>query len=229
MSSFNTPDESVQDTVAQLINQAANTDVVYNDANDTLTVSLTDSVSVNTLEADDGTFNDSITDPAGTQHTTELAESADLVDDHANLTNVQSDQHHGRYSDSEAQNAVTGNVDAADLVGDSGTNGQLLQTDGTQVSWVSTTAITADDTANVSIISKSGTPTFTALDTTGKGLVAGMMSAQYEQGWDVTVDGQSYSASRVRLGGYIKYESSIKIDITGTQGSAKVYLVHVTR
>lgn len=51
MSSFNTPDESVQDTVAQLINQAANTDVVYNDANDTLTVSLTDSVSVNTLEA----------------------------------------------------------------------------------------------------------------------------------------------------------------------------------
>lgn len=55
MSSFNTPDESVQDTVAQLINQAANTDVVYNDANDTLTVSLTDSVSVNTLEA--GGFN----------------------------------------------------------------------------------------------------------------------------------------------------------------------------
>mgnify|MGYP006926873177 CR=1 FL=1 len=50
MSSFNTPDESVQDTVAQLINQTRNTDVVYNDSSDDLTVGLSASRSADSLE-----------------------------------------------------------------------------------------------------------------------------------------------------------------------------------
>jgi len=53
-------DEQVQDIVGSLINGSSNADVVYDDANDTLTVSLSDSISVNTLEA-----TGSITDPEG--------------------------------------------------------------------------------------------------------------------------------------------------------------------
>jgi len=71
-------DEQVQDIVASLITSGSGSDVVYNDTNDTLTVSLSDSISVNTLEADDGTFNSSITDPTGTTHSTELAEISDI-------------------------------------------------------------------------------------------------------------------------------------------------------
>jgi len=44
-------DEQVQDIVGSLINGSSNADVVYDDANGTLTVSLPDSISVNTLEA----------------------------------------------------------------------------------------------------------------------------------------------------------------------------------
>jgi len=71
-------DEQVQDIVASLITGGSGSDVVYNDTNDTLTVSLSNSISVNTLEADDGTFSSSITDPAGTTHSTELAEISDI-------------------------------------------------------------------------------------------------------------------------------------------------------
>jgi hypothetical protein len=71
-------DEQVQDIVASLISSGNNSDAVYDDTNDTLTVSLSDSISVNTLEADDGVFNDSITDPAGNTHTGELADIDDL-------------------------------------------------------------------------------------------------------------------------------------------------------
>jgi len=53
-------DEQVQDIVASLITSGNNADTVYDDVNDTLTVSLTDSISVNTLEA-----TQSITDPEG--------------------------------------------------------------------------------------------------------------------------------------------------------------------
>lgn len=53
MSSFSTPDESVQDTVAQLISQTGNTDVVYNDASDDLTVGLSASRSADSLELTD--------------------------------------------------------------------------------------------------------------------------------------------------------------------------------
>lgn len=45
-------DEQVQDIVASLITSGDNADAVYDDANDTLTVSLSDSISVNTLEAE---------------------------------------------------------------------------------------------------------------------------------------------------------------------------------
>jgi len=43
-------DEQVQDIVASLITGGGGSDVVYDDTNDTLTVSLSDSISVNTLE-----------------------------------------------------------------------------------------------------------------------------------------------------------------------------------
>jgi len=44
-------DEQVQDIVASLITGGGGSDVAYDDINDTLTVSLSDSISVNTLEA----------------------------------------------------------------------------------------------------------------------------------------------------------------------------------
>jgi len=65
-------DEQVQDIVASLITSGGGSDVVYDDANDTLTVSLSDSISVNTLEA--GT----IVDGSNVSHTGELADLADV-------------------------------------------------------------------------------------------------------------------------------------------------------
>jgi hypothetical protein len=62
-------DEQVQDIVASLITSGDNTDAVYDDTNDTLTVSLSNSILVNTLEA-----TDSITDASGDTHTGELAD-----------------------------------------------------------------------------------------------------------------------------------------------------------
>lgn len=43
--------------------------------------------------------------------------------------------HHTRYSDSEAQSAVSQSVDAANLSGDSGVAGQVLHTDGNEAFW----------------------------------------------------------------------------------------------
>jgi len=60
-----------------------------------------DSATVGSLEA-----TDTLTDPSGTSHTTQLAEASDLVDDHSNLTNVQPDQHHAPYTDSDVQALV---------------------------------------------------------------------------------------------------------------------------
>jgi len=50
-------DEQVQDIVASLITGGGGSDVLYDDGNDTLTVSLSDSISVNTLEATDSINN----------------------------------------------------------------------------------------------------------------------------------------------------------------------------
>jgi len=55
--------------------------------------------------------------------------------DHSSLTNVQSDQHHVKYTDKDAQNAVTGNVEVNNLLGNNGTQGQVLQTDGNNLSF----------------------------------------------------------------------------------------------
>ncbi|MFC7323262.1 PQQ-binding-like beta-propeller repeat protein [Halorubrum rutilum] len=66
----------------------------------------TDGIDVASVSASDGGFSDSFTDPSGTEHNDEIADTADLVKDHANLTNVQSDQHHSPYTDSDAQAAV---------------------------------------------------------------------------------------------------------------------------
>jgi len=55
--------EEVQDAVASLVTAGSNLSWSYDDASDTLTVSLADSISVDTLEADD-----SITDPSGYTH-----------------------------------------------------------------------------------------------------------------------------------------------------------------
>lgn len=53
MSNFNASDEAVQDTVAQLISQTNNTDVVYNDPSNDLTVGLSTSRSADSLELTD--------------------------------------------------------------------------------------------------------------------------------------------------------------------------------
>jgi hypothetical protein len=100
--------------------------------------------------------NDKFIDPAGNEHTDGVAATSDVPSDsdiidlinndsdhgttaphnytelHGELSGVQSDQHHERYTASEAQNAVTGEVDIADLRGDSGSAGQRpeVQSDG---------------------------------------------------------------------------------------------------
>jgi len=80
--------EEVEDAVASLVRSDSNLSWSYDDTNDTLTVSLNDSISVNTLEAGN------IVDGADVSHSDELADAADVVDDHANLSNVTSSQHH---------------------------------------------------------------------------------------------------------------------------------------
>jgi len=75
MSDFNTPNESVEDTVASLLDSDANHVLAYDDATDTLTISLDNSVSVSTLEAD------TLIDGADVSHTGELADLDDGVTD----------------------------------------------------------------------------------------------------------------------------------------------------
>jgi len=73
-------DEQVQDTVASLITSGDNADAVYDDVNDTLTVSLSDSISVNTLEA-----TTSITDPEGNT-VTNLSEPVRVTEEASTFT-----------------------------------------------------------------------------------------------------------------------------------------------
>ena len=54
--------------------------------------------------------------------------------DHKDLVDVQPDQHHTRFTEGEARNAVRGSVDAADLAG-SGASGDILETNGTAANW----------------------------------------------------------------------------------------------
>jgi hypothetical protein len=74
-------DEKAQDVIAAAFASDNNVDISYDDANDTLTVSLLDSISVNTLDAQD-TF----TDPNGTSHTGELADLSDIPDQTQNTS-----------------------------------------------------------------------------------------------------------------------------------------------
>jgi len=67
-------DEQVQDIVASLITSGNNTDAVYDDVNDTLTVSLSNSISVGDLEAT-GSVTANGTEYAGT-----FATEGDLPD-----------------------------------------------------------------------------------------------------------------------------------------------------
>lgn len=68
-------EEAVEDLVAALITGDADVDVTYDDANDALTISLSDSVSVNDLTA-----NTTFTDPAGITHSGELADNFSVSD-----------------------------------------------------------------------------------------------------------------------------------------------------
>jgi len=50
--------------------------------------------------------------------------------DHTNLTGISADDHHSKYTDSEAQTAVEGNVNAEDLATSSATSGYVPQANG---------------------------------------------------------------------------------------------------
>lgn len=101
-----------------------------------------------------------LTDGSGTTHTGELADASDVRSDgdieqainddadhgssaqhdyfsgsHSDLTVVTETDHHTPPSPDDFRDAVTGEVDAADLVGSSGANGQHLATDGTTLAW----------------------------------------------------------------------------------------------
>jgi hypothetical protein len=87
-------------------------------------------LTVKTADMDSLGVVNKLTDPNGTTHTGELSDASDLTN-HAS----DSSAHHPPYSDSKAQNAVRGNVDAADLTGGSGSAGQILKTDGSSATW----------------------------------------------------------------------------------------------
>jgi hypothetical protein len=83
------------------------------------------------LSASTAEVSSTFTDPAGTSHSGELADAADVVSDHSNLSNVTSDQHHAQ---------VHGNSDhSPDMVEDATTTGnapyevQKNGTDGTGI------------------------------------------------------------------------------------------------
>jgi len=56
-------------------------------------------------------------------------------DSWARIATTSYDDLSGAYDDSDARTAVEGNVDAAALTGDSGTDGQVLETDGAAAAW----------------------------------------------------------------------------------------------
>lgn len=112
------------------------------------------SASVNVLDVD------TIVDGTGTSHSGELADYEDVPSDanirdtintdpdhattashnyfsgdHADLTNVTSDQHHAPPTPEEMRNAVRGVVDAAELDGASGAAGDHLEWTGSDVRW----------------------------------------------------------------------------------------------
>ncbi|AFH21654.1 hypothetical protein OSG_eHP6_00105 [environmental Halophage eHP-6] len=97
-------DEQVQDIVASLITSGDNADAAYDDTNDTLTVSLSDSISVNTLEA--GT----ITDGADVSHSDELADSSDVSPIQSSSDVTVTDTQTGTVSDGEFLKNNNGNL-----------------------------------------------------------------------------------------------------------------------
>ena len=147
-------------------------------------------ITVNAIDAASVSAGDSLTDPSGAEHTGELADSSDLVSDHSNLSNVQIDQHHTPYSDSKAQDAVKGTVDASELTGGSGSTGQFLQTDGNNTSWASlSTSVTQfSELSNITIHSgESGYGgNFTFFDLASEvTLVGGFISSLENSGFDI--------------------------------------------
>jgi len=102
-------DESAQDAVGGILGSS----FTYDDANNSITLT-SDSVTV-----------------AG--NSVSLGASTSV--NHSGLSNISSDDHHSRYTNAEARNAVEGNSDAADLLGSSGSAGQVLTSDGSNASW----------------------------------------------------------------------------------------------
>jgi len=100
-------DEQVQDIVASLISSGDNADAVYDDTNDTLTVSLSDSISVNTLEASE------MIDGAAVSHTGELADLADVSSIQSSSGVVVTDTQAGTVSDQEFLKNEGGNLTGA--------------------------------------------------------------------------------------------------------------------
>lgn len=87
-------EEQINDIVAELLkNEDSNISLTYDDANDQFTLNLASNVAVDSFSAADELF-----DPAGVSHTGELADVADLVSDHDNLSGVSFGDHHNHYT-----------------------------------------------------------------------------------------------------------------------------------
>jgi len=54
---------------------------------------------------------------------------------HSDLGSIADDDHHAKFTDGDAQNAVEGNVEVDSLQGNNGTSGQVLSTDGSNLSF----------------------------------------------------------------------------------------------
>lgn len=122
-----------------------------------------------------------IEDGSGTVHGGELADAADIRTDSQIIGVVNDDPDHGSRdtgvgasheyrTDSEIRNVVSSSVDAADLQGAAGTNGQILFTDGTNTNWASPPASWGDpfdQTLNTSDSPQLAGLTVGSLDITG--------------------------------------------------------------
>lgn len=121
-------DEQAQDAVQALLTGGSNISLSYDDADNTLTIAASiDDTQLSPEEVQDivGGF---VTSGGATSVT---------YDDANNTLEISSSD--TQLSNTEVRSAVEGDTDVADLSGSSGSSGQIPETDGTTVSWVSPT------------------------------------------------------------------------------------------
>lgn len=130
-------DEQIQDIVGDLVVGQNDANVTYDDVSNQLAIDIStltneqvEDIVGSLLTA--GNATNLTYDDSGNTLTVDVDESAIS---HDNISGVSASDHHTRYTDTEAQTAVEGNVDASTLSGSSGLSGEVLKSDGSNTLW----------------------------------------------------------------------------------------------